>query len=112
MSVESGCDRLLVGALDGRDDVRGDVLDSIQRRGERLGLAVVELDVVARGRAGFKADRLADDERDGFGLGLADGLARRSLVASMEQLMGEFVGDDGELVGRHKSGSDADSPAT
>lgn len=30
---------------------RTDVLDSIQRRGERLALAVVELDVVARGRA-------------------------------------------------------------
>lgn len=29
VSVESGCDRLLVGALEGCDDVRGDVLDAI-----------------------------------------------------------------------------------
>lgn len=50
--VDESCrNRLLVVAFDGRDDVRGDVLDSIHKRGERLGLAIVELDVVACGRA-------------------------------------------------------------
>ena len=48
---ESGRDRLVVGALDGPDDLRGDVLYSIQRHLERLALAVVKLNVVARGRA-------------------------------------------------------------
>ena len=91
---ESGCDRLLVGALDGRDDVRGDVLDSIQRRGKRLALAVVELDVVARGRACLQPDGLADDESDCFGFGFPHGLAGGALVATMQKLVGEFMDDD------------------
>ena len=61
-----------------------DVLDSIQRFGERLGLAVVELDVVARGRACLQPDGLTDDEGDGFGLGLPHGLAGGSQVATMQ----------------------------
>lgn len=94
LTVETGCELLLVGALDGRDDVRGDVLDLVQRRGERLGLAVVELDVVARGGAGLQSDGLADDEGDGFGFGLPHGLVGGALAATMQKLVGKFMDDD------------------
>ena len=59
---ESGCDCLLVGALQGRDDLAGGMLNPVEGCGQRLGLAVIELDVIAGGRAGAEPDGLADDD--------------------------------------------------
>ena len=75
------CRHRVLGMGDSGDDRRRRVLDAAEGRGQHLGLAVVELDVVARGRAGAQADGLADDEGDGFGLGFADSLRGRAALA-------------------------------
>jgi len=76
---ESGGVRLLFGRGERRDDVGGGLLDAVQRRSQRVRLAVVELDVVAGGGAGVQAHGLGDDERHGLCLRLADGLAGRAV---------------------------------
>ena len=38
-----------LGDVDRGNDLGGDVLDAVERCGERVGLAVIELDVVAGG---------------------------------------------------------------
>jgi len=50
-----------------RDDFGGGLLDVIERFAERVGVAVVEADVVGCGVASFQADGLANDECDGLG---------------------------------------------
>src|SRR5690606_38134821 len=80
-----GFRRLDGGGVDGRDDPGSGLLDAVEGLSQRLGVAVEELDVVAGGSAGLQADRLADDEGDRLGLGLADGLAGRTVLAAVEQ---------------------------
>lgn len=47
-TTESGCDPLLVGAMDGRDGFLSDVLDWVERSGVRLRPTGVELDASLR----------------------------------------------------------------
>ena len=83
---------------DGRDDLRRRLLNPLQTRGKRLGLAVVELNVVACSGAGREADGLADDERHRFGFGFPNGLGGRPIFAAVEQFVGQFMHGDGELL--------------
>jgi hypothetical protein len=55
---------------------------------QRVGAAVVELNVLRGVHARPNADRGADDERDGLSFGFSRGLGRRSIVAT---LVKEFV---------------------
>jgi len=59
------------------------------------------LDVVAGVLAGVRAHAAADDEGDGFGLGLPDregGL--EAALALVEQRVGDLVDRNGEFLGR------------
>ena len=71
---------MLLWRAAGKNEVRG-MLNAIQALDEELGIAIVKLDVVLRSGAGFKADGLADDERNGLSFGLADAL--RGAVAAL-----------------------------
>src|SRR5207253_1571011 len=73
------------------DRLRGR-LNPMQRLTERVRVAVVELNVVSGVHARSNADRGADDERHGLGLGFPHGLGRRSSVTTLvKELVREFV---------------------
>ena len=48
-------------------------LDDLKALGQQRGVALVKLDVVARGRAHFQTHGLTHDEGHGFGFGFAHG---------------------------------------
>ena len=86
------------------------MLDAVERRGERFGVAVVELNVVAGGGAGVKSDRLAYDLCDGLGLGFADCFALRTIFAAVQQLVSQLMYHQRELLGGRQTRADADVP--
>jgi len=64
------------------DRLRGR-LDAMQRLTQGVRVPVVQLNVVSGVHARPDADRGGDDERHRLGLGFADGLGRRSVVAAL-----------------------------
>src|SRR3989442_1675140 len=64
------------------DRLRG-CLDAMQRSTKRVGVAVVELNIVSGVHTRPDADRGADNKRHGLGFGFADGLRRRSIIAAL-----------------------------
>ena len=59
------------------DDLGRRMLNGSEGRQQRLFVAGIELNVVARRCTGVETDRVGDDKRDGLCLRLADGLRRR-----------------------------------
>jgi hypothetical protein len=63
--------RSLAGGGDGGQDHGRCALDTIQRLGQRLTVALVQMQVVLRCPTDLQPDGFADDERDGFRFKLA-----------------------------------------
>ena len=87
------------------------MLDAAEGGRQRLGLAVVELDVVCGGGSGSESDGGAHNEGDGFGFCLADGLGLGALVRLVQELMGQLVDGHRELFCGCQPGPDADPAA-
>src|SRR5437870_5629364 len=76
---------------------RGCLLDALERLRQRLAVASIQVDVVARSVSDLKADSLSNDERDGFGFELPRVARVRPIEVAMEQFVRELVGQHGEL---------------
>lgn len=107
----SGFCNLLI-ADDGSDDFSGGLLNQIQRARKRFGVASVKLDVVACRGSGHKTDGLRNDERNGFGFRLANGLRRAgAAVALVQHFVSEFVCENRKLFGRRQAREKLDASA-
>jgi hypothetical protein len=56
----------LSGGADGCQNHRGRALNAIQRRGERVAVAVIQVQVINRRLCDLKPDGFADNEGQGF----------------------------------------------
>ena len=67
------------------DDLGGGGLNRLQRVGQRVGVAVVELDVIGTVRRGLDSEGAADNVGNCFRLGLADSLRWSMLTIFLVQ---------------------------
>jgi hypothetical protein len=83
------------------EDLNCSSLHMLETLEEKLRITVIELDVVASRRTRIESDRLADDERCRLRFGFANPLGRcGATVALVKQLVGYFVHESRELLGR------------
>jgi hypothetical protein len=72
-------------------------LNTIQRRCQRCSISAIQLNVVTSGFGRFQADRLSDNEGNGFRLEFARVSRLRTVARTMKQFVRELVRQNREL---------------
>ena len=87
-------------------------LNTIQRSCQRCRISPIQLNVVTSGFGRFQADRLSDDERNGFRLEFTRVSRFRTVTRTVEQLVRELVRQHRELGSRGQAVQYSDTTAT
>ena len=87
-------------------------MDALQPFREKLGVALVKLDVVLRGGPGLKADRLANDECDSLSLGFPAPLrSAGAVLVAVHHFVRELMGECTKLLRRRLARQEFDFAA-